>query len=138
MSCNTKVSNPIQAVNAAEAAYVDFIYRQDMIDAAGQDMVLRLTRACLVDAQAQLARIKPVEGMTSVVLSAEEVRASHRLAGSCAAVGLVGMGRAWYALEQAAASGPGGVLGGYAELEVASLTLRETAKALGFPLSEPM
>lgn len=87
---------------AAVAAWIDIDYRQNMLEAAGSDVVLRLTQACFEESQALIQRVLPQIAAPSTGFPAAEVMACHRLAGSCAAVGLKAMGQAWYALEQAA------------------------------------
>lgn len=88
--------------HAAASVWIDLDYRGQMLEAAGQEVVHRLTQACFDDSRALIQRVLPQIAAPLTTFPAAEVMACHRIAGSCVAVGLKTMGEAWYALEQAA------------------------------------
>lgn len=113
---------------AAASAWIDIDYRKDMLEAAGADVVQRLTKACFEESQALIQRVLPLIAEPSNAFPAAEVMACHRIAGSCAAVGLKAMGQAWYALEQAAGQPAGTHPGWRPAWERALIATLETAR----------
>lgn len=90
---------------SAPSVLIDFDYRKDMMEAAGSEVVQRLTLACFVESSELIQRVLTLMAEPGTPFPVAEVTACHRLAGSCAAIGLVAMSQAWYALEQAVTPG---------------------------------
>ena len=119
----------VEARNAGPAGCIDHDYRRAMIEAAGLAMVERLTRMCLDESKALIQRVLLRSASPSAAFPAEEVAACHRLAGSCAAVGLKAMSQAWYALEQASSPQADAATDWRSAWERAQISTLETAQA---------
>lgn len=88
--------------SADRATLIDHDYRQLMIEAAGVDAVTRMTTSCLEDSRQLVSQLLPVRQEAID----DSRRQCHRLAGSCAAAGLVLLSSIWYELERLVMSEP--------------------------------